>query len=135
MFYPGLRDLAIGRVEMLPTSSSSAGFNANYCTDNNLTTVCRPGGNTPNAIALELDGDFPISVKSVTIYTPQSEVEGYNPDRQEIQVDMKHHKIVNAIPFQDLSKLALGEDMESGLQPPPFWPFPLEARSNKNIEA
>ena len=102
MLYPGLRDLAIGRVEMIPASSSSADFNANYCTDNNLTTVCRPGGNKPNAIALELVGDSPISVKSVTIYTPQIEVEGYNPDGQEIQVDMKHQKIANAFPFQEL---------------------------------
>ena len=113
MFYPGLRDLAIGRVEMIPASSSSADFNANYCTDNNLTTVCRPGGNKPNAIALELVGDFPISVKSVTIYTPQVEVEGYNPDGQEIQVDMKQKQNCECRPISRFiaRKLAPGEDM------------------------
>ena len=72
---------------MLPALSGS--FNAVNCKDSDLTTSCQlPAGKGPNGIALELVGDS-IRVRSITIYTPQTEVDGYDQDVHDIKVDVK----------------------------------------------
>ena len=86
---PALHDLRIGSVEFAPFSSGSVMFNAEHCIDSNLYTSCRPGGSGPHAISVELVGPpgFEIDVKSVTIYTPPVDVEGYTPRNHEIKVN------------------------------------------------
>ena len=80
---------------MLPalTGSDSSLFSAGNCKDSDLTTSCRlPAASSAQhstAIALELVGDFEINVKSVTIYTPQTGVDGYDPGVHDIEVDDK----------------------------------------------
>ena len=72
---------------MLPVLTGS--FNAGNCKDSDLTTSCQlPAGKGPNGIALKLVGDS-IRVKSITIYTPQTEVDGYDQDEHDIKVDVK----------------------------------------------
>ena len=102
---------------MLPalTGSDSSLFSAGNCKDSDLTTSCRlPAASSAQhstAIALELVGDFEINVKSVTIYTPQTDVDGYDPGVHDIEVDDKLFTI---------RKLLFGR-----LFPPKAYPPPL----------
>ena len=83
---------------MAPGVSDSHLFSPEHCIDSNLATVCRPSGlgNPANAILLDLLGQ--ISVKSITIYTPQTNVEGYDPIGHNITVDSEHHQNCECCP-------------------------------------
>ena len=89
--HPGLRNLRIGRVQLISahTTRHSALFIGDHCLDSDLSTLCRPDGIGPNAIALEIVEDFEVSVKSVTIYTPKIDVQGYDPSEHDIKVGIK----------------------------------------------
>ena len=111
----------IGKVEILPALTSSdvdsSLFSAGNCKDSDLTTSCRLSAASnaeelPNAIAVGLVADFEINVKSVTIYTPQTDVDGYDPGVHDIEVDDKLFTI---------RKLLFGR-----LFPPKGYPPPLQ---------
>ena len=87
---PALHDLRIKRVQLWPPTTRPE-FVGENCIDSNLDTNCRPQPRGPKAsfyFALELDGPagFEFDVKSVTIYTPSQEVEGYKSLGYTLQV-------------------------------------------------
>ena len=95
-----MHDLEIGGVELQPNygPGQAGDFGGANCFDSNLKTACRPNtASEKSAISLELKGPCfettktcpQFDIKSITIYTPTVNVQGYQAGTHNIKVSLR----------------------------------------------